>query len=124
MNVRTELFKWLNEQTDLSSSQVDLVDGFVFMLRKMKQHGSIRLIDDRQIHPRFWRTHDRTFGYQLMGKKSKQKRAHLYQFYIDIAFTEQLVQQSGNKVMLTDAGNDYLSQKRDYQLDLLFSHIW
>lgn len=124
MNVRTELFQWLNEQTDLSSSQVDLVDGFVFMLRKIKQHGSIRLIDDQQIHPRFWRTHDRTFGYQLMSKKSKQKRAHLYQFYIDIAFTEQLVQQSGNKVMLTDAGNDYLSQKRDHQLDLLFSHIW
>ncbi len=124
MNLSTELFQWLNEQTDLNSSQVDLVDGFVFMLRKINLHGSIRLVNDKQIHPRFWRSHDRTFGYRLMSKKTKQKRAHLYQFYIDVAFAEGLVHTSGNQLIMTDAGKMYLHKKRDEQLDLLFTYIW
>lgn len=124
MTVRTELFQWLNEQTDLASSQIDLVDGFVFMLRKIKQHGSIRLASNEQIHPRFWRSHDRTFGYHLMGKKRNQSRAHLYQFYFDVAINDQLLFKEQDRIFITEKGETYLNKKREEQLELLFSHIW
>jgi hypothetical protein len=122
--VKTELFQWLNEQTDLNSSQVDLVDGFIFMLKKINHHGTIRLKNERELHPRFWRSHDRTFGYQLMQSKGKKDVAHLYQFYIDVAFAENLVQSKSGQLFLTPAGTGYLSKKYDEQLDLLFSYIW
>ncbi len=124
MNVSTELFQWLNEQTDLSSSQIDLVDGFVFMLRKIKQHRSIRLISHKQIHPRFWRSHDRAFGYRLMRRSGDQHRAHLYQFYFDVAIKEKLLSVKGDKVVITEQGELYLRQKREEQLELLFTYIW
>ncbi|MCM3713646.1 hypothetical protein [Halalkalibacter oceani] len=124
MNIDIELFQWLNRQTDLNSSQIDLVDGFVFMLRKIKQHGSIRMVGNREFHSRFWRSHDRAFGYQLMKKKGRQQRAHLYQFYCDIAFEEALLKTDGTIVTLTEAGEAYLRQSKDKQLDLLFSYIW
>ncbi|NEU31090.1 hypothetical protein GN156_09900 [bacterium LRH843] len=124
MNVGTDLFQWLNEQMDLTSSQVDLVDGFVYMLRKIQQHGSIRTISEKQLHPRFWRSHDRTFGYHLMRGKGEKKRAHLYQFYTNIAFKESFIRETGSKVTITEEGTKYISKKRDEQLDLLFTYIW
>ncbi|MFC0472941.1 hypothetical protein ACFFHM_21225 [Halalkalibacter kiskunsagensis] len=124
VNVNTDLFQWLNEQTDLTSYQVDLVDGFIFMLKKVHQHKAIRLINERQLHPRFWRSHDRTFGYGLMTKKGKKKVAHLYQFYVDVAFAERLVTADGEKLCLTSNGASYLKRNREEQLDLLFTYIW
>ncbi|WP_227936147.1 hypothetical protein [Alkalihalobacillus deserti] len=122
--VNTEMFQWLNEQTDLKSSQVDLVDGFIFMLKKISHHGNIRLIDERELHPRFWRSHDRTFGYGLMKRKSSRKQAHLYQFYVDVAFAENLVETDHDKLRLTFEGNRYLIKSKEEQLDLLFTYIW
>ncbi|ADC51083.1 hypothetical protein BpOF4_15170 [Alkalihalophilus pseudofirmus OF4] len=122
--VSTELFQWLNQQTDLTSNQVDLVDGFVFMLQKMNKHGSIRLIGKRKVHPRFWRTHDKTFGYRLMGKKKKTQIALLYQFYVDVAFAEGLVFTEDESIQLTDRGKIYLKMHREDQLETLFQHIW
>ncbi len=124
VNVNTDLFQWLNEQTDLSSYQVDLVDGFIFMLKKVNQHRAIRLINDRELHPRFWRSHDRTFGYGLMSKKGNKKAAHLYQFYIDVAFAAQLVTAEEDKLRLTSKGTAYLQRNKEVQLDLLFTYIW
>ncbi|WP_100372654.1 hypothetical protein [Bacillus sp. FJAT-45037] len=121
--VRTELFQWLNEQTDLSTNQVDLVDGFVFMLQKINKHKSIRMVRDRELHPRFWRTHDKTFGYRLMGKKKKDM-ASLYQFYVDVAYAEWLVMSDGQWLMLTERGKIYLRMSREDQLETLFQHIW
>lgn len=124
VTVNTEMFKWLNEQTDLKSSQVDLVDGFIFMLKKINHHQKIRIIDSRELHPRFWRSHDRTFGYGLMKSKNSRKQAHLYQFYVDVAFAEDLVETVQDKLVLTDAGSRYLLRTKEEQLDLLFSYIW
>ncbi|MDV2683413.1 hypothetical protein RYX56_03390 [Alkalihalophilus lindianensis] len=121
--VSTELFQWLNEQTDLTSNQVDLVDGFVFMLHKINKHSSIRLIGERKLHPRFWRTHDKTFGYRLMGKKKKHI-ALLYQFYIDVAYAEKLVYSNDDALFLTERGKIYLKMHREDQLETLFQHIW
>ncbi|WP_017728092.1 hypothetical protein [Halalkalibacterium ligniniphilum] len=123
INVHTELFQWLNQQTDLSSYQVDLVDGFVFMLKKIKRHKLIRLTRKGELHPRFWKSHDRTFGYQLM-KGKKQQTAHLYRFYVDVAMAEQLLVANGDRIQLTDKGDEYLKLSADGQLDLLFRHIW
>ncbi|MFC0559833.1 hypothetical protein [Halalkalibacter alkalisediminis] len=124
VKVNTEMFQWLNEQTDLKSSQVDLVDGFIFMLKKINHHREIRLINERELHPRFWRSHDRTFGYGLMKPKSSRKQAHLYQFYVDVAFAEGLVERNYDKLVLTFVGSSYLLKNKEEQLDLLFSYIW
>jgi hypothetical protein len=124
VSVNTDLIQWLNEQADLTSNQVDLVDGFIFMLKKVNQHGAIRLISERELHPRFWRSHDRTFGYELMSKKGKQKVAHLYQFYVDVAFTEQLVASTERGLRLTTKGTNYLQRNKEEQLDLLFTYMW
>ncbi|WP_332631610.1 hypothetical protein [Halalkalibacter flavus] len=120
----TELFQWLNKQTDLNSYQVDLVDGFIFMLKKINQHESIRMINEKELHPRFWRSHDRTFGYGLMSQKTKQKGAHLYQFYIDVAFAEGLVRRNQNRLTVTELGRAYLLRDVEEQLDVLFTYIW
>lgn len=124
VKVNTEMFQWLNDQTDLKSSQVDLVDGFIFMLKKINHHRKIRLIDERELHPRFWRSHDRTFGYGLMKRKSSRKQAHLYQFYVDVAFAENLVVTKHDHLILTDEGSQYLMKNKEEQLDLLFTYIW
>ncbi|KHF40380.1 hypothetical protein [Halalkalibacter okhensis] len=124
VRVKTELFHWLNKQTDLNSYQVDLVDGFIFMLKKINQHGMIRMINEKELHPRFWRSHDRTFGYELMSQKTKQKGAHLYQFYVDVAFSEQLVSRAGDRLTITERGQAYLEKDAEEQLDLLFTYIW
>ncbi|ARK30262.1 hypothetical protein [Halalkalibacter krulwichiae] len=123
VNTNTELFQWLNEQTDLNSTQVDLVDGFIFMLKKINLHRSIRLINNKTLHPRFWRSHDRTFGYELM-KQKKRRVAHLYQFYVDVAFAEHLVETVNDHIALTEEGQRFLEKTCDEQLDLLFSYIW
>ncbi|GAE35883.1 hypothetical protein [Halalkalibacter akibai] len=64
INVNTELFQWLNKKTDLNSSQVDLVDGFIFMLKKINHHKSIRLVDDKKLHLGFGA---RTIGHSVMN---------------------------------------------------------
>lgn len=124
MIVNTELVQWLNDQTDINSHEIDFVDGFVFMLHKIKKHRHIRLLNQNQIHPRFWRTHDKTFGYQLMNKKSKHPIGHLYQFYLDVAYNEQFVESKGEFIQITSIGLTYLQLQRDQQLEVLFSYIW
>ncbi|MDT8860058.1 hypothetical protein N0O92_07410 [Alkalihalobacillus sp. MEB130] len=124
VRVDTELFQWLNKQTDLTSYQVDLIDGFIFMLKKINQHGSIRMVNEKELHPRFWKCHDRTFGYGLMSPKKKQKVAHLYQFYVDVAFTEGLVKRENDRIVITEKGLFYLGKNVDEQLDLLFTYFW
>ncbi|WP_088102261.1 hypothetical protein [Halalkalibacter urbisdiaboli] len=122
VQVNTALFQWLNEQTDLTSHQVDLVDGFVFMLRKINKHKKIRLISERAPHPRFWRSHNRAFGYerQIMKEATEQ----LYRFYIDVAFAESFIKQEQNQLMITEAGLQYLTASKEAQLELLFHYIW
>lgn len=122
--VGAELFQWLNEQADLNSSTIDLVDGFVFMLRKIERHQFIRLIGPGEIHPRFWRSHDRTFGYNLMEKNKYQRDAHLYQFYMDVAYNEKFVYEKKDQIMITEKGKQYLQRSRDDQLSVLFAHMW
>lgn len=124
MNISTELFLWLNKQTDIQSHNVDLIDGFLFMLQKINRHQSIRLIGNQQIHPRFWRSHDRTFGYKLMTKNKRNKNAHLYQFYLDVAFAEQFIQMEQECIRVTQKGKCFLEKEKEEQLDLLFTYIW
>lgn len=119
----TELFQWLNEQTDLTSYQIDLVDGFVFMLKKIKHHGHIRLTAPDTIHPRFWKCHDRTFGYRLM-KGNRRRPAHLYKFYFDVAKVEGLLHIHKQSVSLSDKGVQFLTYSKEIQLDRLCHHIW
>ncbi|WP_100407162.1 hypothetical protein [Bacillus solitudinis] len=122
VKVSAALFQWLNAQTDLSSNQVDLVDGFVFMLQKINKHRTIRLLSERRLHPRFWRSHNRTFGY--MATKDKIVVSKLYQFYIDVALTEGFLIASTNGMMITERGLEYLHSNREEQLDRLFRYIW
>ncbi|GAE25677.1 hypothetical protein JCM9140_1684 [Halalkalibacter wakoensis JCM 9140] len=124
VKVHTELFQWLNQQTDLTSNQVDLVDGFIFMLKKVKLHQSIRMINEQEVHPRFWKCHDRTFGYGLMSQKKKRKVAHLYQFYVDVSFAEGLVIRKKDRLCLTPLGERYIRKSQEEQLDVLFKYIW
>lgn len=43
-----------------------------------------------------------------MKQKGKNRVAHLYQFYIDVAFAERLVEVRLNSVVVTMKGREYL----------------
>ncbi|MCK0472162.1 hypothetical protein [Halalkalibacter sp. APA_J-10(15)] len=124
MTVETELLRWLNEQTDIHSHNVVFLDGFLFMLKKIRKHGHIRMKNKQKIHPRFWRSYDRAFNFNLINSRSKKELAHLYKFYFHVAYHEQFVIVRYHTIQLSDKGNDFLQRNRDEQLGLLFSYIW
>ncbi|KMK76485.1 hypothetical protein [Alkalihalobacillus pseudalcaliphilus] len=122
--VNTTLLKLLNEQTDLTGTQIDLIDGFLFMLQKLKRHKQIRMIDSTTIHPRFWRSHNRAFGYKLKTKANKGEFQFLYEFYVKVALLEGFVDVNEQTIYLTEKGRIFLLSNKEDQLDLLFQYIW
>ncbi|WP_413380398.1 hypothetical protein [Alkalihalobacillus sp. 1P02AB] len=122
--VNTTLLKLLNEQTDLSGTQIDLIDGFLFMLKKIKRHKTIRLINEKEIHPRFWRSHNRAFGYGTKNHINEHEFRLLYEFYLNVAFKEGFVESKQEFIQVTEKGLVYLKRRKEEQLDLLFQYIW
>ncbi|KGA99193.1 hypothetical protein AJ85_08735 [Alkalihalobacillus alcalophilus ATCC 27647 = CGMCC 1.3604] len=122
--VSTTLLKLLNEQTDLSGTQIDLIDGFLFMLKKIKRHKTIRLINEKEIHPRFWRSHNRAFGYETKNHINEREFRLLYEFYLNVAFKEGFVEGKREYIQVTEKGLVYLQRRKEEQLELLFQYIW
>ncbi|KYG33147.1 hypothetical protein [Alkalihalobacillus trypoxylicola] len=123
-SVSTSLLKLLNKQTDLNGHQIDLVDGFVFMLKKIKNHQKIRLKTKGQIHPRFWKSHNRAFGYLIKESEQEKEFQQLYQFYFQVALLEEFLNIEDFFVKITEKGLHYLQLTKEEQLELLFQKIW
>ncbi len=121
--INTDVIQWLNKKTKSSNHQVVLVDGFCFMLLKLKQQGSVRLVSGNTFHRRFWRSLDRTLNYKLTRNKRKTN-ALLYQFYFTISVSEGYIILENDRATLTNEGVLFLAKPTDEQLDFLLSKIW
>ncbi|MCM2674292.1 hypothetical protein [Alkalicoccobacillus plakortidis] len=122
--LKAELLSWFNQQMDLSSAQVDIVDGFVFMLKKIGSQSNLRIVGSSTLHPRFWKAHYRAFGYRLRTKADQHAAKQMHEFYIRVALTDGFISFEEKKVSVTAKGIEYLSQQKEQQLEQILTHIW
>ncbi|MGO4888224.1 hypothetical protein ACJ2A9_10740 [Anaerobacillus sp. MEB173] len=123
--IDTELISWLNKQTESSEHNVILVESFVFMLMKIKRQGYVRVMNDGEIHRRFWRALDRTYNYQLFHpKKKRQREVALFQFYYEVAIRAQFIKIENDKAVITEMGEKFLHLPKREQLAFLLNKIW
>lgn len=122
--LKAELLSWFNQQMDLSSTQVDIVDGFVFMLRKIRAKHNLCLVKNNELHQRFWKAHNRAFGYQIRTKNDQHVSKQMQEFYWNIAWQEEFISIKKNQAWLTEKGRTYLKQSKEQQLEQILTHIW
>lgn len=123
--INTEFVRWLNSKTDLSNQRVVLVDGFCFILKKIKKQSSVRLSKDGNFHQRFWKSVDRTLNYKLLKSKKNNKNLFiLYQFSFEVLKKEEFILISDGIAKITDKGKDFLLKEYHEQLDFLLRQIW
>ncbi|RXJ03894.1 hypothetical protein DS745_00435 [Anaerobacillus alkaliphilus] len=121
--INTDVIYWLNQKTKTSNHSVVLVDGFCFMLRKLKLQGAVRLVPGNFFHQRFWKSLDRTLNYNLTGNK-KRINVSLYRFYYDVSVSEGLIKLVDGRASLTNEGKLFLTISSEEQLNFLLSKIW
>ena len=122
--LKAELLSWFNQQMDLSSTQVDIVDGFVFMLKKLRSQRTLRLVGGITPHPRFWKAHYRAFGYRLRTKGDQQAAQQMQEFYLRVAKAEGFIIFDKDQIIVTEEGLLYLKLKKEQQLEQILTHIW
>lgn len=122
--LKAELLSWFNQRMDLSSTQIDIVDGFVFMLKKVKTQSNLRTLGSKEFHPRFWRAHHRAFGYRIRTKRDVAAAKQMHEFYLRIAFHEEFLTLNQNQMNLTVKGQIYLTLSKEEQLEQILTHIW
>lgn len=121
--LNAEVVQWLNKKTTSSNNKIVLVEGFCFMLLKIKIQRSVRLVDGDCFHQRFWKSLDRTLNYDLHRKK-KGVSVSLYEFYYDVSVSEGFVTLENGRAFITDKGIDFLQQPLEEQLSFLLSKMW
>lgn len=120
--LNADVVQWLNQKTISSSGRVVLLDGFSFMLSKIKLQGSVRLARGDSFHQRFWKSVDRTLNYNLLRKKKLP--ISLYEFYYKVSVSEELIYLENGLAKITTKGIDFLEKPYEEQLDFLLSKIW
>jgi hypothetical protein len=124
-NINTDLVQWLNKKTVASNHRVVLLDGFSYMLRKLKLQGSVRVTRSGMFHPRFWKSLDRTLNYKLNPKpKKKGFDMALYQFYYNLSVSEGFIVIDSMTAKVTEEGVSFLKKPYQEQLNFLLSKIW
>lgn len=122
--LKAELLSWFNQRMDLSSTQIDIVDGFVFMLKKVNAQTNLRTVGSKEFHPRFWRAHHRAFGYRIRTKRDVEAAKQMHEFYLRIAFYEEFLMHKQNQMILSQKGKMYLTLSKEEQLEQILTHIW
>lgn len=121
--INTDVVHWLNQKTKSSNHRVVLLDGFIFMLTKIKLQGSVRLVKENYFHQRFWKSLDKTLNYNLYRKK-KKVTVHLYDFYFAVSVSEGFLLIEDGKAKITNKGFEFLHLSSEEQLSFLLSKIW
>ena len=122
--INADVIHWLNKKTLATNDRLVLVEGFCFMLRKIKLQETVRVIGKQNLHQRFWKTLDRALNFNLRRNKKQKRIASLYQFYFAIAISENFVYLEDGKAKITESGRHFLLKTADEQLNFLLSHIW
>lgn len=123
--INTDVVQWLNKKTESSSDRVVLLEGFCYMLRKLKLQGSVRLTDKGMFHQRFWKSLDRTLNYMLYPKRKKNRSTiELYQFYYSVSRASGFIETEKGLAKITEKGVHFLGEPYEQQLDFLLSKLW
>jgi hypothetical protein len=121
--LNADVVQWLNKKTKSSNHRIVILDGFTFMLSKIKLQGSVRLAKDDCFHQRFWKSLDRTLNYGLLRNKRKMPIA-LYKFYYGISLSEGFIYFEDGLAKITEKGLDFLKLPYEEQLSFILSKIW
>lgn len=122
--INLNVVQWLNKKTESSNHRVVLLEGFTYMLIKLKHQKTVRL-HNGFFHQRFWKSLDRTLNYNLYHKQKRKHQLELYRFYYDVLISEQFINVENEKLAtVTEKGFEFLKKPYHEQLDLLLSKIW
>lgn len=122
--INTDIVQWLNRKTESSNHKVILLEGFIYMLIKLKRQGTARIDDEGLFHQRFWKSLDRTLNYNLYRSYKKRMPTSLYKFYFTISIQEGFIETTGKSAKITDKGLNFLRKSYYEQLDFLLNKIW
>jgi hypothetical protein len=123
--ISADVVKWLNKKTLTSNHRIVLLEGFSYMLIKLKRQGTARIYEEGLFHQRFWRSLDRTLNYNLYTTyKKKRMPVALYQFYFTVSFEEGFIEVKDGLAKVTEKGNGFLKKPYQEQLDFLLNKIW
>ncbi len=123
--INADVVHWLNKKTVTSNHRVVLLEGFSYMLIKLKRQGTARITEAGLFHQRFWRSLDRTLNYNLYTThKKKRMPVSLYQFYYAVAIEEQYIEVGEGFAYITEKGKKFLKKSYQQQLDFLLKKIW
>ncbi|TSB46870.1 hypothetical protein [Alkalicoccobacillus porphyridii] len=122
--LKAELLSWFNQQMDLSSAQIDIVDGFVFMLKKIRAEHNQCFVRNDRLHNRFWKAHNRAFGYRIQTREDHEIAKQMQNFYWTVALQEEFLKVEHQQVQLTEKGHNYLQLTKEQQLEQILMHIW
>ncbi|WP_198508883.1 hypothetical protein [Bacillus sp. FJAT-44742] len=124
ITVDASLLLWLNEQADSQGQEELLYDSFLFFLRKIEMHETIRLDRDGFLHRRFWKGIEAALCYQLLSKHRRPGGISLYRFMEKVAEMEHFIVKEEGHARLSQQGKQFLQKKKPVQQSKILRYIW
>ncbi|MFB4163463.1 hypothetical protein ACE1TI_06380 [Alteribacillus sp. JSM 102045] len=123
IHLDTSFLLWLNKQSG-GHQEEWILDGFLFVLKKLSLHEQIRLDRDRHLHQRFWKGMEQVFQRHLLTKSKKPKDVFFYQFIETIAEEEGWIKKGRYYASITQSGREFLHLSRRAQWNHILGYIW
>ncbi|RSL32069.1 hypothetical protein D7Z54_17900 [Salibacterium salarium] len=124
INLDASFLLWLNKQADYHENEEWMLDAFLFTLRKISLHKTIRLDRNQFLHRRFWKGMEYSFRYKLLTKSKKPADFVLYRFIETVLMTEEWINKDSFCVSITDKGEAFLRLSRKAQWNQILRYIW
>ncbi|MFB5661625.1 hypothetical protein ACE4RR_07380 [Alteribacillus sp. HJP-4] len=114
----------MNEQTGKRKGEEWILNSFLFFLRKLYIHKSIRIDQNGNLHRRFWKGMEGTLHFKLLQKHEKPGNILFYQFMEEVAHSENWIVIERDRAVLTENGIDFLKMPRSRQWNLILGYVW